>query len=96
MSEHYKLSNKIDFPIMSPSDIKRILYSKQKPNIIERGKKKFLSMKHRHRNASKEKRISRCINSRYQKIHKPWRIISKRFISKPGRFEIIILNLFFY
>ncbi len=89
MSEHYQLSNKIDFPIMSPSDIKRILYSKEKSSIIERGKKKFWSIKHRH--TSKEKRALRYINSRYQKIHKPWKMIRKKFVFKPGRFDRIIL-----
>jgi hypothetical protein len=98
MSEHYKLSNKINFSIMSPSDIKRMLYPKQKSSMIERGKKKLWSIKHYHHNnnTSKRKRVSRYINSRYQKIHKPWRIISKRFVSKPGLFKIHSFILFLY
>ncbi len=82
MSEHYKLFNKINFCNMSPSDIKRILYPKQKSSIIERGKKKIWSIKHRHRNSNtlKEKRISRCIHTKYEKT---WRMISQKFVSKP-------------
>lgn len=87
MSEHYKL----DFPKMSPSDIKRIFYSKERSNMIERGKRKFWWIKHRHR-TSNEKKISRYIHTRYHKIHKPWRMITKRFRSKPGLF----LNSIFY
>lgn len=90
MSEHYKLSNKINIPLMSPSDIKRILYPKQKSSFIERGKRKLWSIKHRHwkNNALKEKKTSRSINTKYQRIKKPWRIISKKFILKPGLFQI--------
>lgn len=89
MSEHSKLSNKINFLIMSPSDIKRILYPKQKSSFIERGKKKFWSIKHCHRNhnTSKERKALR-----YQKIRKSWRIINK----KPGLFIIYPLILFLY
>ncbi len=100
MSEHNKLSNnKIDFHLMSPSDIKRILYPKERSSIIECGKKKLWSIKHYHRksNTSKEKRITlRYINTKYRKIRKPWRNISKRFISKPGLFEIFRFEFLFF
>jgi hypothetical protein len=72
---------------LSPSDIKRILYPKDRSNIIERGKKKFCSIKHRHR-INNEKKISRYFHTKYyHKIHKPWRMITRRFISKSGRIE---------
>lgn len=98
MSDHYKLSNKINFPPMSPTDIKRILYPKQKSSFIERGKKKLWSIKHRHwkDNPSKEKISSRCINTKHQKIQKPWKILKKKFILKKGLFlKISYFNFIF-
>ena len=93
MSERCKSPRRIDFLCMSPSEIKRILYHKDKSSLLERGKKKIWSIKHRHRKrrtTTKDQRTSPRLRTRYSNLSKPWRMLTKRFVSKSGSFELPI------
>lgn len=81
-----KSPRRIDFLCMSPSEIKRILYPKDKSGLIERGKKKIWSIKHRHRKrgTTKDQRTSPRHCTQYTHLSKPWRMLTKRFGTKSG------------
>ena len=89
MSGRCKPPNKIDFLCMSPSEIKRILYPKDQSNLIERGKKKIWSIKHRHRKRDLAK------PKRYPNLSKRWRMLTKRFSNKSGLIKIFQLQRIF-